>query len=246
MTFFFATLEPATTLFLFAASFVGSFITVAMGMGGGAMLLAVMASLVPPSALIPLHGVVQIGSNVGRAAIMLPHTHWPPVAGFAIGSILGVTVGGLVVIDLPAGVIQIGVGLFIIWSVLRKPPAWLIRLPALTGVISSFLTMFIGATGAFVAAMLKSLQLDRKAHVATHGVLMSLQHLLKIVVFGLLGFEFGPWLGFMLGMIASGFIGTLIGRRVLLRMNDEIFGKLLTAVLLILAARLIWQGSLAL
>lgn len=246
MTFFFATLEPATTLFLFAASFVGSFITVAMGMGGGAMLLAVMATLVPPSALIPLHGVVQIGSNVGRAAIMLPHTHWPPVAGFAIGSILGVTVGGLVVIDLPAGVIQIGVGLFIIWSVLRKPPAWLIRLPALTGVISSFLTMFIGATGAFVAAMLKSLQLDRKAHVATHGVLMSLQHLLKIVVFGLLGFEFGPWLGFMLGMIASGFIGTLIGRRVLLRMNDEIFGKLLTAVLLILAARLIWQGSLAL
>lgn len=246
MTLFFATLEPATTLFLFAASFVGSFITVAMGMGGGAMLLAVMASLVPPSALIPLHGVVQIGSNVGRAAIMLPHTHWPPVAGFAIGSVLGVTVGGLVVIDLPAGVIQIGVGLFIIWSVLRKPPAWLIRLPALTGVISSFLTMFIGATGAFVAAMLKSLQLDRKAHVATHGVLMSLQHLLKIVVFGLLGFEFGPWLGFVLGMIASGFIGTLIGRRVLLRMNDEIFGKLLTAVLLILAARLIWQGSLAL
>jgi len=246
MTFFFATLEPATALFLFAASFVGSFITVAMGMGGGAMLLAVMASLVPPSALIPLHGVVQIGSNVGRAAIMLPHTHWPPVAGFAIGSILGVTVGGLVVIDLPAGVIQIGVGLFIIWSVLQKPPAWLIKLPALTGVISSFLTMFIGATGAFVAAMLKSLQLDRKAHVATHGVLMSLQHLLKIVVFGLLGFEFGPWLGFMLGMIASGFIGTLIGRRVLLRMNDEIFGKLLTAVLLILAARLIWQGSLAL
>ncbi len=32
------------------------------------MLLAVMATLVPPAALIPTHGVIQIGSNLGRAA----------------------------------------------------------------------------------------------------------------------------------------------------------------------------------
>jgi hypothetical protein len=40
---------------------------VAFGIGGGAALLAVMASLVPPAALIPVHGVVQVGSNLGRA-----------------------------------------------------------------------------------------------------------------------------------------------------------------------------------
>lgn len=58
---------------LLATSFVGSFITVAFGIGGGALLLAVMATLVPPAALIPTHGVVQIGSNLGRAAVTFRH-----------------------------------------------------------------------------------------------------------------------------------------------------------------------------
>jgi hypothetical protein len=36
-----------------AASFVTSFITAAFGIGGGAALLAILASLIPPVALIP-------------------------------------------------------------------------------------------------------------------------------------------------------------------------------------------------
>ena len=51
---------------LLGASFLGSFITVAFGIGGGGFFLAVLAALVPPAALIPVHGVVQFGSNLGR------------------------------------------------------------------------------------------------------------------------------------------------------------------------------------
>ena len=242
MSVFYASLEPATAIFLFAASFVGSFITVAMGIGGGAMVLAVMASLVPPVALIPVHGVIQFGSNVNRALVMGKHTFWPPVLAFGVGSVAGVMIGGAIAVDLPPAYVQIGVGLFVIWSVMRKPPAWLIKWPALTGLISSILTMFFGATGVFVSGYVKSLELGREAHVATQAVLMTLQHLLKVIVFGVLGFAFGPWLGFMVVMIATGFMGTLVGRQVLIRMNDAVFGKVLNGILLLLAARLIWQG----
>lgn len=38
---------------MLATSFAGSFIAVAFGIGGGALTLAVMATLVPPAALIP-------------------------------------------------------------------------------------------------------------------------------------------------------------------------------------------------
>jgi len=242
MSVFYASLEPATAVFLFAASFVGSFITVAMGIGGGAMVLAVMASLVPPAALIPVHGVIQFGSNVNRALVMGKHTFWPPVLAFGVGSVVGVAIGGAVAIDLPPAYVQIGVGLFVVWSVMRKPPAWLTQWPALTGLISSILTMFFGATGVFVSGYVKSLELGREAHVATQAVLMTLQHLLKVIVFGILGFAFGPWLGFMAVMIVTGLLGTLAGRQVLKRMNDAVFGKVLNGILLVLAARLIWQG----
>ena len=145
-------------------------------------------------------------------------------------------------VELPGGVVLIGVGAFVIFSVLAKPPAWLGRMGWLSGLISSFLTMFFGATGTFVATFTKSLELERHAHVATHATLMTLQHGLKIVAFGMLGFAFGPWLAFMLAMIAAGFIGTVAGRHVLVRMTDKGFKRALDAVLILISLRLIWQG----
>ena len=41
---------------------------------------------------------------------------------------------------------------------------------------------------------------------------MTLQHCLKVIAFGLLGFAFGPYLFIIAAMIVSGFIGTLIGK----------------------------------
>ena len=243
MSLIFADLSPLTAITLFLASFAGSFISVALGIGGGAMLLALMASLIPPAALIPVHGFIQLGSNVNRALVMGRHTYWPPIAGFGLGSVLGVGLGGAVVVDLPPGAVQAGVGLFIIWSVMRKPAPWLVKWPILTGGISSFLTMFFGATGVFVASYVKSLGLSREAHVATQAVLMTLQHLLKVIVFGILGFAFVPWFGFMIVMIAAGFLGTLVGRQVLIRMNDDTFKKAVSVILITLALQLIWQGG---
>lgn len=237
-----AGLEPMVLLGLLATSFVGSFITVAMGIGGGVLLLSIMASLLPPIALIPVHGVVQLGSNITRAAILAKHIHWQPFVIFAAGSALGVALGGVVVIDLPAPMIQIGIGCFVIWSVLFHPPAWLSRNPFLVGSIASFLTMFFGATGVFVGNFTKSLGLPRQSFVATHAVLMILQHFLKIVVFGVLGFAFGPWLLFIALMIISGFFGTLVGRLVLIRIAENTFRRLLNAVLLLISLRLIWIG----
>ncbi|WP_245866892.1 TSUP family transporter [Oceaniglobus roseus] len=223
-------------------SFIASLVTVAFGIGGGGLLLAVLAVLMPPAALIPVHGVVQVGSNLGRAVVFVRHTAWSAMPWFVVGSIVGVTAGGSVVINLPPWAVQVGVGGFIVWTVLACPPRWLSHWPLLTGVISSFLTMFFGATGLFVASYSKSLKLARHAFVATHATLMCTQHLLKTLVFGLLGFAFAPWAGLIAAMIAAGLLGTLTGRLVLNRMTDARFNRALDLVLLLISARLIWSG----
>lgn len=227
---------------LLAASFVCSFITAAFGIGGGALLLAIMATLTPPAMLIPAHGVIQLGSNAGRTALLFRHISWPALGGFTLGSLIGVGLGGALVINIPPAFVQIGVGLFIIWTVLARPPAWLKRWPTLTGALSSFLTMFFGATGLFVAAYTKSLTLDRFGHVATHGALMTVQHGLKTVMFGLLGVALGPWMAFIAAMLIAGFIGTFVGRLVLVRLSEGGFRRILDLVLLLISARLIWSG----
>jgi uncharacterized protein len=241
-----AELGVGLTLTLLAASFLASFITIAFGIGGGAFLLAVMASLVPPAVLIPVHGVIQLGSNAGRAALTLRHVFWPAMGWFTVGSLIGVALGAALVVNIPPALVQLGVGLFIIWSVLARPPMWLRRWPVLTGGISTFLTMFFGATGPFVAAYTKSLSVGRHAHVATHAALMTVQHLLKTLAFGFLGFAFGAWAGFSVAMIVAGLLGTWAGGAVLNRLSDARFKRALDILLLLIAARLVWGGIAAL
>lgn len=231
---------PALFAALLGASYAASFITVAFGIGGGAVLLAVLASLLPPAALIPVHGVVQIGSNLSRVLLLMRHIHWPALPLFVAGSLLGSGIGGLIVVEIPARWVQAGVGLFILWAVLAHPPAWLRRWPALTGAISSFLTMFFGATGIFVAGYTKSLKLPRHDHVATHAALMTVQHTLKVLIFGLLGFAFGAWWLVIVGMMLAGVAGTVTGRALLNRLSDLHFQRALDAVLILISLRLIW------
>jgi uncharacterized membrane protein YfcA len=238
--------ELWTAAALVGVSFFGSFITVAMGIGGGGLVLAVMAMLVPPAALIPVHGVIQLGSNTGRMAMLFRHIAWGAVPMFAVGSLAGAGAGGLIAVELPPAAVQIGVGLFVIWTVLAQAPKWFTAWPVLAGVVSSFLTMFFGATGMFVASFSKALGLPRHSYVATHATLMTLQHALKVVIFGLLGFAFGPWAALVVTMIAAGLCGTFAGRLVLDRMDEKVFGRVLNGVLVLISLRLIWQGVQAL
>lgn len=128
-------LSDTAFLALLAVSFAGSFITVALGIGGGGLVLAVMANIVPPLALIPIHGIIQLGSNAGRLAMFIRHVHWSALPAFAIGTLVGASVGGVIAIDLHPAAVQIGVGAFVIFTVFAKSPKWLSRWPAITGII---------------------------------------------------------------------------------------------------------------
>jgi uncharacterized membrane protein YfcA len=235
-------IAPLTALILLMTSFAGSFITISFGIGGGGLLLAVMASFLPPAALVPVHGVVQFGSNAGRTAMMFRHIQWWALWWFAAGIVAGIVVGASIAVAIPPAVIQIGVGLFLIWTVFARAPVWMRDWPFVTGTITSILSMAFGASGPFVATYVKSLQLDRHKHVATMASLLSLQHLLKSLAFGVLGFAFVDWAPFIAAMILCGLAGTWTGKRVLNRMSDRRFKQALDLILLLLAARLIWAG----
>lgn len=236
-------LGPLTGLALLGISFLGSFITAAFGIGGGVVVLAVFASLLPPAALIPVHGVIQLGSNAGRAIIMRDHISTAVFIPFLIGALAGVVLGAIVVVDLPPAAVQISVGCFILWTIVAKPPAFLRRAAWIAGSVSTFLTMFFGATGPFVAAYVKSHGFERMAQVGTHAACMTSQHGLKVVAFGILGFAFGPYIPLVIGMIVVGFAGTVVGRKVLMKIDEKRFKLALNGILILLSLRLIWAGA---
>ena len=222
-----------------------SFVTASLGVGGGVLLLAIMAQILPPQVIIPVHGIVQLGSNVGRAVLSWRHIDWRVIGAFLPGALVGALVGSFVIVSLPPRYIYLSIAAFTLFL------CWGPRLPAIAlgrggtvaaGALTTFLTLFAGATGPLVGAFIKQKQVDRFVTVATFAAAMSLQHSLKAVVFQAAGFDLRPWIGLMLGMIAGGTVGTWLGLRLLRRFPDHYFQLAFKLVLSLLALRLLWQA----
>jgi uncharacterized membrane protein YfcA len=94
-----------------------------------------------------------------------------------------------------------------------------------------------------VQALLLPLGLQRTAQVATHAMCMTIQHALKVAAFGWLGFAFGDWLPLMLAMIASGFLGTWLGTRLLERLPEDVFKTVLKWLLTLIALDLLRRAA---
>ena len=230
-------------MLLCGVSFLGSFISASMGIGGGGLVLATMALYLPAPILIPIHGVVQIGSNIGRVALMSSHVITQIVPAFLVGTIIGALIGGKFVVSLPIPVLQFILALFILYS--TWAPKFSTSRPGKfaffnVGVLSTFLTMFVGATGPLIAPFVAASSKNREEVVATHAMLMSIQHTLKIVVFGVLGFAFGPYLPLLAGLLACGFAGTWVGKKMLARLPEKIFRIGLKVILTLIALRLLF------
>lgn len=241
-----SSLDPTIAVCLMLASVVTSMITASLGAGGGLLLLVLMALWIPPTAIIPVHGMVQLGSNAGRATLTWRHTDWKAIAAFAPGVVLGAGLGAWLLVDLPEHLWQLAIGLFVLYlcwgPALPKGafgPAGVFAASAVT----SFVSLFVGATGPLVAAFVKQMHTDRFKTVATFATAMSLQHAPKALVFGFAGFVFHEWLPFILGMIAFGFAGTWLGLHVLKSINNQHFHWVFNVLLTLLAVRLLWQAG---
>lgn len=233
-------------LLLAVASFFTSALTAAFGVGGGVAMLALLGLFVPVAALIPVHGSVQLGSNTGRTWHQRANIRLDITVPFIVGSVIGAVAGAFLVVQLPDALLKLVLALFIIAITWAKIPG-IDRLSKAGLVIAStgmaLLSMFVGATGPLMSVILAQiLSNDRKALVATHAAAMTVQHGLKIVVFGLAGFAFSAWLPLIAVMIASGFLGTVYGTRLLERLPEESFRRWFKIGITVLALDLLWQG----
>lgn len=230
---------------LLGLSFAGSMLTAGLGIGGGVMVMAGMLIFLPPTVVLPTHGVVQLGSNAGRAALMLRQANWRIAGWFAGGALLGALVGSQALVALPERVLLVVLAVFVLYTT-WAPKLKKRMLPERgyfgVGALTTLATLFLGATGPLVAAFWSPEKMGRHALVATHAVCMTMQHVLKVAAFGFVGFVLWPWLPVLGAMVVVGFLGTLAGKKVLDRLPPERFALGFRIVLTLLSVRLLWQA----
>ncbi len=237
-----ANVTPAVFLLLIVISFFTSALTAAFGIGGGVAMLGALAGTVPPATVVAVHAVVQLGSNFGRVVIQRHHILWRATAIFTLGSLAGAAAGALIFVALPERVLLGVLGAFILlltWVPKPRIPGLETAGMAVGGFVSTFITIFVGSTGSFVQALFLQMKLEKRALVASHAACMVIQHGLKMVVFGILGFSFSDWLPLLVAMIAAGFLGTWLGTQLLERMPEALFSRVLKTVLTLVALDLL-------
>jgi uncharacterized membrane protein YfcA len=226
-----------------AASFFTAFLGVSTGAAGGLMLLAIMSMVLPPAVLIPLHTVVQLGSGVSRTFFMWRYVMSGAIAPFVVGAVVGATVGAKIFVALPVTMLQGILGAFILvvtWMPrLGRIGAERTRFLAL-GFATTFLGMFVSATGTLLAPLVAGSAPNRHAQVATFGALMTIAHIAKLAAFGFLGFAIGRYLPLMAAMIATGALGNWLGERALDRVSEHGFKLVFRSILTLLGLRLVW------
>jgi uncharacterized membrane protein YfcA len=236
---------PLLFVGLSLASFVSAFIAVYMGAAGGVLLLAMMAIVMPPAVVVPVHTVVMLGTGFSRTITMWRHVMRGTLIPFIIGAVVGAAIGAKVFVALPITSLQAILGAFVL-LVTWMPSLGRIGKErnrfAFLGFGATFLGVFVSATGTLLAPFIASAAPDRFNHSATLGALMTITHIAKLAAFGFIGFAIGSFIPLMAAMVVTGAIGNWLGEYALGRTTEQRFRFLLKLVLTALGLRLLWTA----
>ncbi len=217
-----------------------SLLTAVAGIGGGMLLLALMAQLFAPAILIPLHGIAQFFSNANRGVIHRNKLEWTYLKPFIIGSAIGAFAFVPLVVFVDATIGAIAVGLFILLVVWF--PQWLnvSRLPPLlSGGLISGLGVLFGATGPLAMSAHPKANWSKEQIVGNHGAAMAFQHGVKVIAYLVAGVQLYQYLWHVVVLFFGAWLGTFAGTHLLKRIADARFKVMLKWVLTLLGLRLI-------
>ncbi len=225
-------------------SFVASFVNAAFATGGIYIILLTSLSVLPVSAAVPLQAVLSAGSLIGRIAYFWQNIQWRIVATFLTGCLIGVFAGANIFIALPDGVIQLLLGIiliFLIWlpKVPRKIP---LRHPFFfVGIVHSFLGTVFGV-GSILQSIVIRTGLTKLEITGTLAACMLGLDVLKGSSYTGLGFSYLDYFPIIILATLAGFAGTWAGKRVSHRISETAFRRAFRWLITLVALRLIYKG----
>ena len=226
-----------TELFLGLVTFLTSTIAAIVGLGGGMMLIAILPSFLPINALIPVHGLTQMSSNISRAVFGYKEIQYKVIPKFLIGSILGIALFASIISFISLEYVPFFIGSYILlslWSAKFNDKIKKFENYYIIGFFQTGLSIVVGATGPLTLTLLFKDFKDKNKVVVTSAALMSITHILKVFVFIYFGFVFLDYIGIITAMIIGAVAGSFLGTK----LRNKIDGKKFTIVLKILLSAL--------
>ena len=226
-------------------SFFTAMMTSIAGAGGGTVLLASMLQFMNPSEAIPVHGVIQLSSNIARIWLLRKFVKWTIILKFSLLIPLGVYIGLEIFRNVDADDIKNLIGLFIIIALVLQNLKSIRKITIssnwyyLIGFLTGILNILVGVIAPLLAVIIKHSLNEKKSIVGTLGYFGFVGNFTKIVGFSLIGFTFIEYIDTFLLMIPATLLGSRIGQYLLDKISNKFFFYIFQVILIALALRLL-------
>ena len=243
---------------LIIAAFLTSSISAVLGMGGGIILLGIMAVIIPEGYMvIALHGIIQLISNTTRSYVFKKYIKKDIIKEFFIGACIGVSISVIIIMlliqffnvtaasEIKVDMLKPLIGIFIIWYLFLKKLKKEKKSSSfvLVGSIAGISSIFIGAVGPLIAPFFLSKNLTKESIIANKAACQMITHLSKIPLFiYFFNVNYIKEYNVLLPLIVAVFIGTNFGKKILSFIPEPLFKKLFKLVLFIIALKLIFNN----
>lgn len=215
-----------------------------VGMAGGVTLLSLMTFFLKFEAIVPLHGIVQLSSNMSRFFFLKKFINRKIAVFFFMGAPIGTLIAYTLITSIPSERFVLIPMAFLIFYTLFKPkklpplmiPIWAF---AFLGVLTGFLGPLIGATGPLLAPFFLRPDLTKEEIVATKAVTQMFTHLLKIPLFIKLAFPYQEYAVPLVIMVICATVGTKLGVMLLGKVSEDLFKKIYQFALLMAGIRIL-------
>jgi len=236
-------IDPALYVIVLG-SFVAAITNAAFANGGAMVILAVTSSVLPVSAIVPLHSTLLIGSTASRALVFREHIDWRIAGPFLVGSIPAVAIAARIYIELPDTIIASAIGIVMLVAIWLPSISWRpnFRHPwVIVGFIHSFFSTLF-AYGALLHAVILHTGLKRRQVVATMAASLTGMGICKIAGYAANGFDYRPYLLTIVLSVLVAFVGTWVGKLLIDRISEAVFRAVFRLLVTLTALRLIFTA----
>ena len=229
---------------LVAGSFFAAAFNAAFSIGGAMLILAITTTVLPVSAVVPMHSGLIIGSAVSRAWLFRQFLQRSIVLPFLLGSVFGSAIGAKVYVELPDDFIAIAIGSMMLVAIWLPEVSWRPKLRhpwVVLGFLHSLLSAMF-AYGALLHAIVLHTGLERRQIVATMAGCLTGMSVFKIAGYAFFGFDYAPYLGVIAASLAASFIGTAVGKRLSEKLPEKRFRLIYRVLVTVTALRLVYTA----
>jgi len=213
------------------------------GFGSATVLIPLVGLFTELPAAIAVVAVYHGAANISRLLYSFRAVHWRVVAIFGVPSLLAAAAGGLLLGRIDSGLFRhLFGGLLIVVALLgflSVRARWRPTVTSLVtgGALSGFLAGLIGMGGALRSLFLLTYDLEKTAYIATGALIAVFVDLSRTTAYarqGLFGADSALYLAIL---VPAAFLGSWLGRRILSRISQPVFRKVVFLLLLVAGAR---------